>query len=143
MITRTARVLFVACCTVRPHLNCHMHASKRRRVDTRNSVCNATRSAHAEHCLLAISLVAHAALKRRCSPVSSTPHVISLVAHAEHCAARRAYQTHCKETKHLFVLKKIHLGHAAKPFGLLHPPVRLSIPGWRTCLRRLESQWNE
>ena len=32
--------------------------------------------------LLAISLVAHAALKRRCSPVSSTPHVISLVAQA-------------------------------------------------------------
>lgn len=37
-------------------------------------------------------------------------------------SALRAYATHSTDTKHIFHIRKLHLGHFAKSFGLLEPP---------------------
>lgn len=38
-------------------------------------------------------------------------------------AALRAYATHSADTKHIFHVKKLHLGHFAKSFALEDPPM--------------------
>jgi len=37
----------------------------------------------------------------------------------------RAYSTHSKDTKHIFVVKTLHFGHIAKTFGLRETPTVL------------------
>lgn len=43
----------------------------------------------------------------------------------------RAYATHGKETKHIFHIKNLHLGHLAKTFGLKDPPSQVVMKGKR------------
>lgn len=39
----------------------------------------------------------------------------------------RAYATHTKETKHIFHVKNLHLGHIAKSFALRDPPSQFKV----------------
>jgi ATP-dependent RNA helicase DDX31/DBP7 len=48
-------------------------------------------------------------------------------------AALRAYATHSADTKHIFHIKKLHLGHFAKSFGLSELPTNLV----RFCMKVL------
>lgn len=43
----------------------------------------------------------------------------------------RAYATHGKETKHIFHVKSLHLGHVAKTFALKDPPSQIVTKGKR------------
>ncbi len=42
-------------------------------------------------------------------------------------ATLRAYSTHSKETKHVFHIKKVHLGHLAKSFALRDTPTQFKV----------------
>ena len=60
-----------------------------------------------------------------------------------YCCYVRAYSTHSSESKHIFHVKNLHLGHVAKSFALLEPPKALVrsfpffLPTFLTNVRHL------
>ena len=52
---------------------------------------------------------------------------LNALATAAYTSCVRAYSTHCKETKHIFHVKRLHLGHVAKSFGLKEPPSQFLV----------------
>ena len=51
---------------------------------------------------------------------------LSMLAATAWQAFLRAYQTHSKETRKSFQVKKLHLGHVAKSFGLKETPSKVA-----------------
>lgn len=54
------------------------------------------------------------------------PNLMSMSKQA-YFATLRAYSTHSKETKHVFHIKKLHLGHLAKSFALRDTPTQFKV----------------
>jgi ATP-dependent RNA helicase DDX31/DBP7 len=50
----------------------------------------------------------------------------------------RAYATHVKEEREWFDIKKLHLGHLAKAFGLRDRPGTVNVPGMRTSAAQVK-----
>jgi ATP-dependent RNA helicase DDX31/DBP7 len=66
------------------------------------------------------------ALQRHFESLVLEDEAMAMLAATAWQAFLRAYQTHCKESRKAFQVKKLHLGHVAKSFGLKETPSRVA-----------------
>ncbi len=66
------------------------------------------------------------ALQRHFESIMLEDEAMAMLAATAWQAFLRAYQTHCKESRKAFQVKKLHLGHVAKSFGLKETPSRVA-----------------
>lgn len=66
------------------------------------------------------------ALQRHFESIMLDDEAMAMLAATAWQAFLRAYQTHCKESRKAFQVKKLHLGHVAKSFGLKESPSRVA-----------------